>query len=132
MSSASPTAILNTTRCTLRPAAHDDESALCIAAAPSGDTSRIGQLLAHSSQWWAAHPYGLWTILDARSRALIGWCGLRPQDSPLNPELFFGLTPSAQGKGLASEAARAVTHYALALPVSNRCGQRRGWTMPCR
>lgn len=116
MSSELPSAILSTARCTLRPAVIDDESALCVVAAPSGDTSRIGQLVTHSTLWWAAHRYGLWLILNAKSRSAIGWCGLRPGDSPTNPELFYGLTPSAQGKGLASEAARAVLHYALAFP----------------
>ena len=54
--------------------------------------------------------------MDVKSHQPIGWCGLRPGDSPLNPELFYGLAPSAQGKGLASEAARAAVHYAHTLP----------------
>ena len=116
MLSESPSAILNTARCSLRPAVLADESALRIAAAPSGDASRIDQLMAHSAQWWATHGYGLWIILDAKTHQPVGWCGLRPGDTPLSPEVFYGLAPSAQGKGLASEAARAVVHYALTLP----------------
>ena len=106
-------AILNTPRCHLRPAVLADESLVRVAAA---DTSRIGQLMVHSAQWWVAHHYGLWILVDVKSHQPIGWCGLRPGDSPLNPELFYGLAPSAQGKGLASEAARAAVHYALTLP----------------
>lgn len=43
---------------------------------------------------------------------LIGWCGLGPLDfSPSEIEIFYGLSREHWGKGLATEAARAVLHY---------------------
>ncbi len=43
---------------------------------------------------------------------LIGWCGLGPLDfSPKEIEIFYGLSREYWGKGLATEAGKAVLHY---------------------
>jgi RimJ/RimL family protein N-acetyltransferase len=62
---------------------------------------------------WQLMNYGPWAIVEKASRTLIGNIGYsdkkRPASHPASgaPEMGWALTPSAQGKGLASEALRA-------------------------
>lgn len=57
-----------------------------------------------------------WLIVDSESEMPLGWCGVRPGNSPNEPELLYGLAPAAKGRGIATEAARAVVEYVLQLP----------------
>ena len=51
-------------------------------------------------------------VILKESGRLIGWCGLGPLDfSPSEIEIFYGLSSDYWGKGIATEAARAVLHY---------------------
>lgn len=51
-------------------------------------------------------------IIDKDTRQLIGWCGLDHLDrTRSNPVLFYLLKADYWGKGLATEAARAVLGY---------------------
>ncbi len=53
-------------------------------------------------------------IIDKNSQEIIGWCGLDHLDQTKeNPVLFYLLKESCWGKGLATEAARAVLSYAF-------------------
>lgn len=105
---------LVTARCSLRPANPSDAAAL-LAVAQSNDLERMARLLSDSAHWWGKHSYGLWIINAGDSAEAIGWCALRPGDSPASPELFYGLIPAMQGRGLMTEAASAVLAYALRL-----------------
>ncbi len=73
---------------------------------------RAAEVVAASDADFEKFRFGLWTVNDRETRDLIGFCGLRqPADGP--PALLYGLLPSAWGKGLAIEAARAVLTYAF-------------------
>ena len=53
-------------------------------------------------------------IIDKNSQELIGWCGLDHLDQTKeNPALFYLLKECFWGRGLATEAARAVLDYAF-------------------
>jgi RimJ/RimL family protein N-acetyltransferase len=62
---------------------------------------------------WMLHGHGLWTIADpATPEDVLGFVlvGLEPGDA--EPELGFMLTEAAEGRGLATEAARAALDFA--------------------
>jgi ribosomal-protein-alanine N-acetyltransferase len=51
-------------------------------------------------------------MVSKHDQMLIGWCGLGPLDfEPEEIEIFYGLSEDQWGKGMATEAARAVLHY---------------------
>jgi len=55
-----------------------------------------------------------WTlaVVWKESSEVIGWCGLGPLDfNPAEIEIFYGLAKDYRGRGLATEAARAVMDY---------------------
>ncbi|HEU4529900.1 MAG TPA: GNAT family N-acetyltransferase [Steroidobacteraceae bacterium] len=68
--------------------------------------------------------WGLWPApsLDAEPEQLLGWCGITTpalSDPGLGPEVQYMLGSRWQGKGLATEAARAVVNDAFArLPLA--------------
>ena len=103
---------LQSTRLLLRPASDEDISGI-EEVSGSSDPNRIPSLIQQSALWWRDHGYGLWVIVDRKSEQIIGWCGLRPEASPESPELFYGLSPSARGAGLATEAATMGINYAF-------------------
>jgi ribosomal-protein-alanine N-acetyltransferase len=56
--------------------------------------------------------FGFWTLRSLEDEAtIIGFCGLRFFDTPPEIEILYGVTPAQWGKGLATEAARAVLRY---------------------
>ena len=107
--------ILRTDRLLLKPATAADASRLSATNEPAA-TDRILKLIENQMSWWKEHSYGLWMIILPATETLAGWCGLRPSNSPIEPELLFGLAAGNQGRGIATEAVRAVLAYALALP----------------
>lgn len=60
---------------------------------------------------FAAHRFGLWSLIERRTGALAGFCGLRTEGIGDEPELLFGLLPAYWGRGLVQEASRAVLDY---------------------
>jgi ribosomal-protein-alanine N-acetyltransferase len=75
---------------------------------------RAAEVIAASVADFSAYRYGLWAVVDNASGEVAGFCGLRSTEHGA-PELLYGLWPRFWGKGLATEAARAVLHYAFAL-----------------
>ena len=71
---------------------------------------------------YAAWGFGMWAVVQRRSGAVIGYCGLSRFDNRCaagEAELGFRLARAHWGRGYATEAARAVRDYAfatLALP----------------
>ena len=58
------------------------------------------------------HRFGFWTLRLLENEAPIsGFCGLRFFDDPPEIEILYGVAPAHWGKGLATEAARAVLRY---------------------
>jgi RimJ/RimL family protein N-acetyltransferase len=107
--------LLETERLLLRLAEGGDVAAIALAAETSS-TSRISLSVAKQKGYWEERGYGLWVLVPRGSELIVGWCGLKPGANPAHPEIMFGLAPAARGKGLATEAARAVVAYALSLP----------------
>ena len=98
----------------LRPISVEDTEAV-VQVSGNNDPSRISTLVDRSAVWWRNHGFGVWIIVDPNCGQVIGWCGLRPEPLSDSPELFFGLSPEARGKGLATEAAITVVNYAFGL-----------------
>ena len=53
-------------------------------------------------------------IFDRETASLLGAIGAGEHDDLHEPEIFYNLLPAARGKGFATEAAKAVTDWALA------------------
>ena len=112
--------------------------------------AEIAAAIAESTASFQAGGYGLW-LLRPGGAPLAGRPGLRPLED-LGLEIIWSLAPEAQGRGYATEAARAVLDYALGplgLPevlaeidegntasarVAGRLGMtaRSRWTRPAR
>jgi RimJ/RimL family protein N-acetyltransferase len=106
---------IDTERLLIRLGGESDVAAIAHAAGTTS-TARITASIANQTRWWQEHSYGLWVLTPRGNERVIGWCGLKPGADPTHPEIMFGLEPSSRGQGLATEAARAVVAYALALP----------------
>lgn len=76
----------------------------------------LEKVLAH----YAQHGFGLWAVVYQEK--LIGYAGLMRQsiDGEELVELGYRLDPSCWGKGLASEAALAISHYAFEVLLLDR------------
>ncbi len=61
------------------------------------------------------HGYGFWAIANSHSEAFVGVCGLLNQevDNEHEVEIAYTLLKTYWGRGYATEAARAVKHYAF-------------------
>lgn len=83
--------------------------------------SEARELLEASAASFAAHGYGIWLACEPGRRTLAGFAGLLQADEA-PPNLVYGIRPDLCGRGLASEAARAVLDHALGplgLPAVN-------------
>ncbi len=60
---------------------------------------------------WAEYGYGMWVVTDSTDGAFVGECGIRWQEGSDDIELSYGLSPVYRGRGLATEAARAVIEH---------------------
>lgn len=125
--------VLQTTRLTLRPFKLDDFDHY---AAWWSDTAVTrwtggGKPVARPDAWlrflwhpghWALTGYGFWAVEEKATGALVGEAGFidlkRDYDPAVNgvPEIGWVLAPAAQGKGYATEAAKAclawgATHF---------------------
>ena len=58
------------------------------------------------------HGFGQWSVFLKENSELIGFCGFRFfYDNPPELQLIYGLSPQYWGKGLATEAAKAMIQY---------------------
>jgi ribosomal-protein-alanine N-acetyltransferase len=61
------------------------------------------------------HGFGMWAVSSKDDPGLIGFCGLRyfedGQSGKPEVEILYGILPEHCGKGLATEAAKAVLKY---------------------
>ena len=68
---------------------------------------------------FASHGFGQWLAFPREGGGLAGFSGLRLVDGTPDVELLYALAPAGWGRGLASEAARAVLRHgftALGIP----------------
>jgi [ribosomal protein S5]-alanine N-acetyltransferase len=72
--------------------------------------ARVARELTHQ----AAHGIQYWPLFLRESGGFVGCCGLKPYDLPTGIlELGFHFSPEHWGRGLATEAARAVITFAF-------------------
>jgi RimJ/RimL family protein N-acetyltransferase len=119
--------VLRTTRLLLRPLAPADLDAL---HAITGDAERMrfmgdgkplsrertGEWIERSTAAFAARGYGTWAVVDEASARLVGFAGL-VLTSRGETEIIWGLGREHEGRGLATEASRALLSHAASLGV---------------
>jgi [ribosomal protein S5]-alanine N-acetyltransferase len=69
---------------------------------------QAAEVVGASAESFGAHGFGQWVILARGGGELIGFCGLRHFGEPPEVEVLYGLAPQFWGRGLATEAARAM------------------------
>lgn len=72
-------------------------------------TDEAKSTLERMIDFWTEHGFGRWAVTSKEDDKLIGLCGFRVLDD--TPELFYVFAQSSWGKGLATEAARAILRY---------------------
>lgn len=60
-------------------------------------------------EFWTVHGFGRWAVTNKEDDRMIGLCGFRLLEE--TPELFYVFAKASWGKGLATEAARAILRY---------------------
>ena len=75
----------------------------------SGIQARIEKL----ALLWQTRRYSQWGIFSKDNGQLIGYCGLQALDKTDDVELYYGLTRSLWGQGLATEATRSAVQYSF-------------------
>jgi RimJ/RimL family protein N-acetyltransferase len=122
MSTTFEVPVLRTDRLTLRAFAPDDLDALAaMQANPEVRRFLGGNLLSRAETWsmmermlgqWALRRYGLFAVeVDQRCA---GWAGVLNPLEWLEPELAYSLDQPFWGRGIATEAVRAVHDWAFA------------------
>jgi ribosomal-protein-alanine N-acetyltransferase len=102
--------MLETERLRLRRLTHEDRPALV--GLEWLDTDRV---LKRCLEGYARHGHALWAMIDKADGGFVGLCGPIVQEVEGETELEVGyhLLPAHRGRGLATEAARAVMRYAF-------------------
>lgn len=92
------------------PWAHDEPSPV---EAVEARVQRFGLLFATGEDW-------IYGIFSPDGQRVLGGTGLHPRIGPEGLEIGYWLAAEATGRGLATEAARALTEAAFALPWVRR------------
>ncbi len=112
--------VIETERLTLRGPSLDDFAPLAAFYADPVRSTGFGGPIPHDQAWrwfalnighWCLHGYGFWTAVD-RAGAIVGIVGLWNPEGWPEPELGWVLFEGHEGKGYATEAARAVRDHA--------------------
>lgn len=115
--------VIETERLTLRGPSLDDFAPLAAFYADPVRSTGFGGPIPHDQAWrwfalnighWCLHGYGFWTAVD-RAGAIVGIVGLWNPEGWPEPELGWVLFEGHEGKGYATEAARAVLRFARVL-----------------
>jgi ribosomal-protein-alanine N-acetyltransferase len=84
---------------------------------PSDAVTTVVEARGRFARWdaqWEQCGYGYWVVTAPAPYGVVGFCGLKPV--PLGDRevlnLFYRFTPSAWGRGFATEAARRVVSWA--------------------
>ena len=115
-----PLPMIDTARCLLRPPVLADLPAwyaiLCSDRARymDGPYDRDAAYVefAASVGAWLLHGHGLCTVVDRASGAVLGFVSLNMEPGDREPELGYFFLPEACGRGLATEAVRAMRDWA--------------------
>ena len=76
--------------------------------------------LASFVEHWQSKHYGVWEILEDQSGWMIGYCGLRYLEEIDDTEVLYGLDKAYWGRGIATQAVRAVITYGFEQTALNR------------
>ncbi|HLM61610.1 MAG TPA: GNAT family N-acetyltransferase [Pyrinomonadaceae bacterium] len=60
---------------------------------------------------WRKYGFGQLGVFDKSGGSLIGYCGLQPLDDTDEIEIYYGFNKNYWGKGIATEAAKAVLRF---------------------
>lgn len=84
---------------------------------PPFDAGLIDRLLREDIEHWQHHGFGPWVLVERRSGTFAGRGGLAwtSVEDELAVELPWTIEPDLQGRGLATEAARAAVEHARGL-----------------
>lgn len=113
--------VLETQRLRLRGFREEDFDAFAAFYADETVSHYVGGPLARDNAWrtlavfsghWHLRGYGFFCVADKASDAYLGWCGVWCPEGWREPELGYAFAPTAQGRGLATEAARAARAFA--------------------
>jgi RimJ/RimL family protein N-acetyltransferase len=80
---------------------------------PPGDLGVAGEWAAYLADMHRRLGYAQWRASERATGRLIGIAGLQPLDGGPDVELTYALTPSAWGRGYATEAAAAALRFAF-------------------
>ncbi|WP_299599781.1 GNAT family N-acetyltransferase [uncultured Tateyamaria sp.] len=75
------------------------------------DRAAAWRLFAMNLAGWPLDGFGVWMITDRTTGAFMGDVGISHPDRFPEPELGWTLTAAAEGKGFATEAARAALNW---------------------
>ncbi len=116
--------ILETERLLMRPITDDDFDAVAALYGDADVMRFIGlrgpmtreqtkDRLAFMVDHWRQHGFGMWALRLKDGGEFVGRCGLRYMDNTTEIELGYTLAKAYWGKGLATEASRAVVRHAF-------------------
>lgn len=73
------------------------------------DRDQVAAWIGRAQDSYANHGFGLWAVTRRADGRFLGDCGpmLQPVEDMLIPEIGYHIIPAEQGKGYATEAARA-------------------------
>jgi RimJ/RimL family protein N-acetyltransferase len=91
--------------------AHWDDARVARPRCGAVPEDTVRELVAASDRDFARAGHGLWALRHTATGPIVGTCGLRGSETPV--ELLFSLDPDHRGRGLATEAARAVLDHAV-------------------
>ena len=69
---------------------------------------QVEEVITNSIDSFETNGFGFWAVLPKDKESLIGFCGFRIFGDAQEIEILYGLAPADWGKGLATEAARAM------------------------
>ena len=80
------------------------------------DHERIAAWIESAQASYREHGFGLWAVIRRADGRFLGDCGvmLQPLEGSLIPEIGYHIVPSEQGRGYATEAARASLAWVFA------------------
>jgi len=80
------------------------------------DRERVAAWIEWARTSYREHGFGLWAVIRRSDGRFLGDCGpmLQPVEGELTPEIGYHIVRSEQGKGYATEAARACLDWVFA------------------
>jgi RimJ/RimL family protein N-acetyltransferase len=86
------------------------------------DRARVLAWIEWAQRSYDEHGFGLWAVIRREDGRFLGDCGpmLQPVEGGVMPEVGYHIVPVEQGRGYATEAARACVDWVFANTVYDR------------